>query len=82
LTDLDIPDLLISQVPSGECDSISTDLYSNYGAFRSDSLREDFETAQRTAAQLYGPGALHNANSLEKLIRVRCQLLRLPLETL
>src|SRR5208283_5986964 len=44
LTDLDVADLSIRQVPSGECDSISTDLYSNYGALRPDSLREDFET--------------------------------------
>jgi hypothetical protein len=62
--------------------SLRVDFHANHRTFRSHSTRQDFETALGAAGHLHNSGTLPNADCVEKLIRIRRQFLRLPLQTL
>jgi hypothetical protein len=65
LMDLDIPDLVVRQVLSGEPHEVRIDLNTNYGARRTYSPRQDFKAAERPAANLYSSRVRSYADPVE-----------------
>ncbi len=65
LKDLDIPDVVVRQMLSGQRHRVRIDLDANHGACRPHPLREDFETSQRAATDLHGAKAGSYADAIE-----------------